>query len=652
MTPLSVRKVLEDRRLLWAVTFVAAVSAYLGPIASYDLWWHLKAGGLILQTGAVPHADPFSFTAAGRPWIYHSWLSGVALTLVWRAGGAAGIVLFRAVMMAAGLMAAWLAARRRGVGPGLASVLVLAACLQMKMRALARPYLFSFVLFVLFVLILQAAASSPDPPGREVGRRRPETPFLWGRGGRLLLLPVLMLLWVNLHAGFIAGLLVIGAYGVGEMVGLALRRDRPAYAAALLKGPSGARFRAMFASGALCLAACLATPNGAGSLVYPFRLMLDVKLVKRIQEWQPVPVSGQFAVFWAVLVLGALVMARSARLSARAGRLRAEAGQFVTDALLMGGFAGLAVQAVRHMAWLLLLAPCVVGWHLRAGARADPEDGTSGPGDRPLYAYVALLLAFVVSVCPFVVSGVPRFEPAPHLFPVKACDFIASRALYRRPYNSYEWGGYLIWRAWPEMKVFIDGRCLVYGDGIIGQALQVQGGEGGWEEVLSDRDVELLLVRYRKRDTGHLFRSGRWRCVYWDDVAVVALRDDVLDARRDELAQFPLSNPALFHDRLEDIDPEAILAELDAVLARDPDCWTARAFRARCLVRAAEAQPEQAAPLRAQALAEARRAVELQEHYAEPWLALKEAASAAGDERLARRAARKVARLSPRPTPP
>ena len=88
MTLLSARRVAEDRRFLFAVTLAASVCAYLGPIAAFDLWWHLKAGGMILQSGAVPHADPFSFTAAGAPWTYHSWLSGIVLTLVWRAGGA------------------------------------------------------------------------------------------------------------------------------------------------------------------------------------------------------------------------------------------------------------------------------------------------------------------------------------------------------------------------------------------------------------------------------------------------------------------------------------------------------------------------------------------------------------------------------------
>jgi hypothetical protein len=198
------------------------------------------------------------------------------------------------------------------------------------------------------------------------------------------------------------------------------------------------------------------------------------------------------------------------------------------------------------------------------------------------------------------------------------------------------------------VKVFIDGRCLVYGDKIIGEAIQVEEGKEGWEDVLDRHNVQMLLVRYRKRDSAHLFASRRWRCVYWDDVAVIGLRDDVFEARRDGLREFPLSNPTVFHDRLPDADPTAMLAELDAVLARDPECWTAHAFRTQALLRAAEAQPSQAAQLRSEALGEANRAVELQKWHAEPWRALQAAAEATGDAALAARAERKAAGLPAR----
>jgi len=632
----------RDDRFLLAVTFGAACLAFLGPLVAYDLWWHLKAGSLILRTHAVPRADPFSFTAAGRPWTYHSWLSGVVLSAVWHVAGAEGLVLLRSFLVAGSLVAAWAAARRRGVGAGLAATLVLAACAQLKVRGLARPYLFSFLFFVTFAIVLR------EPARGEAGTARG---YLWGRRGRLLLLPLLTALWANMHAGFISGLLVIGAFGAGEMAGLALgtpRSDRAgpgrlrSFAMRLASEPDGARFRAMLVAGALCVAASCATPYGPGVLTYPFRLMHEVRLVGRIQEWQPMPLRADFAIFWAMALVGGLILARSAWFCVRAGRLREGAGVLVTDALLMAGFGVLACQAVRHVAWFLLLAPSVMGYHLDAcrwfGGGCERRE------EKPLYAYAACVVAAVVGFWPLLSEGRPRPVPSAKVLPVKACDYVQRQDLFERAYNSYEWGGYLIWRFWPRWKVFIDGRCLVYGDRIIQQALDVERGKG-WRDIFDRWGVEMFLVRYRKRDSSHFFSDREWHCVYWDDVAIIGLRDDAFRARAPALREFPLSNPATFDRNVDELSPREALEELDAVLARDPDCWTALAFRARCLVRLAREEPDRKAELLAEAMRSAKRSLELCETESEPWTALREVADALGERELASRAGRRARAL-------
>jgi hypothetical protein len=653
-----VSRALRERRILFGVTFAAAFVAFLGPLIAFDLWWHLKAGRLILELGAVPRTDPFSFTAYGQPWTYHSWLAGLAFTLVHQVAGTTGLVLLRSLLMALSLMLAWVAARRRGVDAGLTSVLVLAACLQLKVRALARPYLFSFVLFMLFVLILQECSARPLwRVRRRLRRARRKLPwlamedsYLWGSGGRLLALPLLTVLWANLHAGFVSGLLLIGAFGVGEMMEILTRSGVRGWGRGLFKDAVGARFRAMLVAGVLCLAASVITPMGPATLLYPFRLLHGVKLVKRIQEWQPTPMGGAFAVFWALVALGVLVLVRSLYFSLRARGRRVPVAQIVTDVLLVGGFVVLAAQAARHMAWYLLLVPSVLGRHLEVSRRLLPGAGREDSGQgRLLFALVAYLLAFVVGALPLLRGGLPQLGASEWRLPVGACDYVEAQGLTCRPYNSYEWGGYLIWRFWPQMHVFVDGRSLLYGDNIIGEAIRVEDGEPGWEEVLEARDVEMLMVRYRKKDSVHLFGDGRWRCVYWDDVAVVALREDVLRTRRPELEELRFSNPVLLEEALRRHPPAHVLAELDEVLARRPDCWTAQAFRARCLVRLAREGTEERGALLRAALASARQAVRLQEGHREPWLALQEAARASGQEKLASRAARKVEALGPSP---
>jgi hypothetical protein len=59
-----------------------------------DLWWHLRTGQLIVDTGLVPHSDPFSFTRAGSPWVSHEWLSEVVFYEIWKFAGAVGLIIF------------------------------------------------------------------------------------------------------------------------------------------------------------------------------------------------------------------------------------------------------------------------------------------------------------------------------------------------------------------------------------------------------------------------------------------------------------------------------------------------------------------------------------------------------------------------------
>jgi hypothetical protein len=321
----------------------------------------------------------------------------------------------------------------------------------------------------------------------------------------------------------------------------------------------------------------------------------------------------------------------------------------MTDVLLFGGFGILALRAGRHVVWPLLVAPTILGRHLVPSA-PDAEGGLRArQREKPAYAFATIAIAFSVASVPFLQYGMPSAEPAPHKLPTQAVRFIQAEGLYDRPFNTYEWGGYLIWTCWPRMHVFIDGRCLVYGDLLIGYSLAVERGEPRWRRILAGRDARMLVIRYRKQDSAHFFEDDRWRCVYWDDVAVIALRDDVRSERYPDLTQFPLSNPAVFERSLESDRLDPLLLELDAAIGRTPRSWTALAERARCLVRIADRDPAARQGALERALADARAALRLQEDHYEPWVALRDVARALGAADTARLAAARAAELAPAP---
>lgn len=636
----GVRGLFESERFLFGVTTIAAVALFITREGAFDLWWHLKAAQMILREASVPFRDPFSFTAYGRPWVYHSWLSGLVLFLFFRIGGVAALVLLRAVVMGASVMVMWLAARRRKVGAGLASVLAVASCFQLQSRALTRPFIFSFLFFAAFYLVIQqtflTAQQRLDGHG---DTERGEMWFLWGKGGRLLALAPLMLLWANMHAGFLSGMLLIGAFGVGELIGLAAASAGARFTQCLVRGPEGARFRALLVSGLFCAAASLITPYGPGALLYPFRLLSEVRLVRVVLEWQRTPWRADFLAFWMLLALSVLVLLRSVRTAARNGMLRDRVALYVSDVLMTGGFGLLAARSVRHVSWFLLVVAPVIGYHLRCGRRTAPSQEPGRVPGRLFYGYVACAFAAVLVFRH--VGGVGEFGLGieKKVLPVAACDYMEEKAVRGRFYNTYEWGGYLVMRFWPEQRVFIDGRCLVYGDEIIRQAMEVANGKEGWREILDRWGVNGLLLRYRKKGASQFFGSGEWHCVYWDDVAIVALREPLPE----RIQTFRLTNPAVFDDTLESAPIDSIVAELNRVMAMKGDSWTAFTFYARAMLRVWEERGDVEALK--EALRAAEKATRIEGGRPETWRVLAECYRRNGSDQEADRALRKARSL-------
>jgi hypothetical protein len=445
-----------------------------------DLWWHLRTGEWIIQTGHIPHADPFSFTRAGSPWVAHEWLSEVVFYEIWKFTGAAGLIVFSAVVTTAGFLLLYWRCRAK---PHWAAAAVALGALAAAPAWGVRPQMFTFVLASLLLWLL------------ERGENRPRL-LLW--------IPPLFLLWLNLHAGFALGPALLFAYGTG-LVWESAVGDTP-----------WTEVRSQLGRVLLALLACLAlvpfNPSGAQLYRYPLDVLSSTGMRSFIVEWLP-PNFHQLLYLPVFLIWVALLFALGSSRSRPKGR--------VLIPLFLTFLA--ALDAVRHIPIFILLAIPVIAASFPStvrNARLSFSTRTTSPRPRLAFrvAILALLAGFAVIRWTSLVRKQGRTEA--EVFPTKAVDYLGSHRVPGRLFVYYDWGGYAIWKLYPEYRVFVDGRADLYGDDLLAQFQQVSQFRAGWDKVLGQWGVQAVLIPPSAPAQGLLLDS-HWHAEYTDSQAIL-----------------------------------------------------------------------------------------------------------------------------------
>jgi len=476
-------------RLVTWITFLAVFAMAMRPSLDSDTWWHLRAGEWILDARTVPQTDPFSYTRQDADWRYPGWLVEAPMALIYRFLGAGGLNLWTALMVTLAFVFVW--GRLSGWVFLRAFVTILAAAAAGIYWA-ARPYLVSFLLTAIFLWILEGY--------------RWDRPDICKSKKRLWWLPVLMIVWANSHGGFITGFILLGVYGLSGLKDWLVSRT------ALRES----KFLWLVWIGVwMILAVCL-NPSGPVMLLYPFQTVSIGALSQYIQEWQPPDFhSAQVQPFiWLLLALiGSLGISRR-RIA-------------LSDFLLAAGFAYLSFSAARNIALFALAVPLVITRHaapvMEGMARITGlGSGSAIPNQRMQRLNWAILGLIVLAV---LIKAATAFSTEANLIeirktmPVDAVNFIRSTRPPGRLFNSYNWGGYLLWEL-PEYPVFIDGRTDLYDDEMVAEWLQIIRAEAGWQAALDQREVRLVLVEAGTPLAEKLAQAG-WELFYEDGMAVV-----------------------------------------------------------------------------------------------------------------------------------
>lgn len=489
------------------------------PLADADIGWHIRTGEQILAAHTLPRTDPFSSTMRGQPWFAWEWLYDIALGILHQACGLNGVVWLCALLVAAIFALLLSQLLRRGTGLPLAIVLMLLSEAAATIHMYARPHIASWLFSLLWFVLLE----------RWEDMRQGRVPrwILW-------FFPASMLLWVNLHGAWLFGLALLAIYALAAFV--ESRRAQDAFDAIR----AAHRARTMAAVWFVSAATTLANPFAWRLHAHIYRYLTDRYLMNRIDEFQSPDFHGWaqrcFAAILLLLLVGFAGNRKKLRLSQIFVVLLAAYAGFYSSrnlpvsAMLLALIAGpvlwedcasLAGQGVAWP-WVRNLAARIVNFSDRMGAQETQLRGHLWPVASVVFALAICLHGGRLGSQQWMHA---RFDP--EKTPVAAVDFLDHefRGKLIRPqpvFSTDAWGGYLIYRLYPERQVVIDDRHDLYGSQRIRQYLVLTQAEHGWQNVLETWQIRTVLLPADSTLANLLFELPQgWLVAYKDKTAVV-----------------------------------------------------------------------------------------------------------------------------------
>jgi hypothetical protein len=456
---------------LWVGAGVYAVFILAGNhlLIDPDTMWQITIGQWIVDHGAVPTTDLYSFTMRGQPWISTQWLAQVAYAEVFAAAGWTGPVVLAALCIAAtfALFTRYLA---KHLSESTTLVFVAAALALTASHLLARPHVLALPVMMAWVGGLVQAAD------------RRGAPSLW-------LLP-LMALWANLHGGFVLGLALVAPIALDAVLNAdVLQRKRLAL-----------RWAA-FAVAAI--AASCVTPYGWNSLLASRKILALGEALPLILEWRPADFSAIGPLEVCLLLGFGLALYRGVSLPP----LRI---------VLLLGMLHMALSQTRSLETFALLVPLFLAGPLakQIGAADEVKPATSPL----LFAGLAVvLLAGTVAY-----ASIVRYEPHTRGSPVAAVNEL-KKLNVSRVFNDYDFGGYLLANG---VAPFIDGRTELYGEKFFVDHNAASGlmKPETFFRLLEEYNIQATLMRTRSAANILLDHMDGWQKVYTDDIATIHVR--------------------------------------------------------------------------------------------------------------------------------
>jgi hypothetical protein len=487
--------------------------------------WHIRTGQLILATHAIPRTDVFSATMQGKEWFAWELLYDLAVGFLERAAGLNGVVWFTGAMIAAVFAWTFRLLVQRGADVLIALALVLLAASAAMIHLFARPHVVSWFFALVWFLVLEKFER---------------------QGGRLIFcLPLLMLVWVNVHGGFLVGFVLLAIFLISAgWQWLTLGENKLDEFLAKLR--AGQRASTLSAVGALSLVATLVNPYGWKLHVHIYRYLSNRFLMDHIDEFRSPNFHGIAERCFAGLLLITLVA-----LARRTRPLRLSEGLVVLFAVFSGLYASRNIP-VSSLLLVMVTGPLVssrvlfrlIGKRPTRPSIRETELGrvpigvTTVPSFLERMSGIELSLrGHVWSIAALLVAGWavahgghlgPRLAMDAHFdskrFPIKAVDYLEKSGLPKVVLSPDYWGGYLIYRLSPRELVAVDDRHDLYGEQFFRSYMKLIRVEPRWDDLLRQYGIPCVLAPQGSGLSNILALQPAWSEIYRDEVAVVFVR--------------------------------------------------------------------------------------------------------------------------------
>jgi len=470
----------------------------------------------------------------GQPWFAWEWLYDALLGALHRTCGLNGVAWLCALLTATIFTVLLSQLLKRGTGLLLAVLLMLLAEAAAMIHLYARPHIASWLFSLLWFVVLERWESWD---WRERGTLPRWIPWFF---------PASMLLWVNLHGGWLFGIVLLAIYTFAAFVESVRTEKKDPFAAIRIAD----RARAMAIAWITSAAATLVNPYGWRLHVHIYRYLTDRYLMNRIDEFRSPDFHGWAERSFAVILLLTLIALAGNRLPAnRAASSQSRISLSHLLVVLFAAYAGFYATRnlpVSSMLLVLIAGPILsanfstlaekpAAWHWLRNSITKIVTFSDRMAAQELdltgHLWPVVATAAALAIC---IQGgwlgsrhLIHAEFDPRKMPVAAVAFLQKENAQQPPitgpvFSIDAWGGYLIYEMYPARKVVVDDRHDLYGSDRIRQYVTLVHAAPGWQNVLQDWQIHTVLLP-TDSTLANLLRElpQDWKVAYQDRVAVV-----------------------------------------------------------------------------------------------------------------------------------